>query len=376
MPETSLEQEHGCWSASECSLQIEYSSPVLADLDRDAIEGFHRLKRGGVEVGGVLLGTKNDRTVTILDYRPFHCEHALGPDFVLSGRDHEALAALLESLRADPKLQVVGWYHSNNRSHIHLSRADLEVFDRRFPEPWQIALLLKPDSFAPTKAEFFVREEDGSIRADSSHREFSLQSQNDPDRKTDRDMLIERAAMSRSSFQLAPQEPPKSALRKPVLISALGAWAMALVVIGFHEKEKPRNPLALTLHDSAGQLEIGWNRRTTPIGRNPSGILEVRDGDRLTVVNLHGDQLRRGTIVYDRISPNVVVNLKVGRAEESAVFVGPPRVDVRRQERMREAADIAPQESRPPVPDKRIRPHAQPAREKEISILTRPPARR
>ena len=380
MAETSLEQERGCWRVSEHPIKIEYSSRVLADLDRDVIEGFHRLKRGGVEVGGVLLGTRNDRTVTVLDYRPFDCEHALGPGFALSTRDHEALVTLLQSLQAQG-LVAVGWYHSNNRSHIHLSPPDLEVFDRHFPEPWQIALLLKPDSFAPTKAGFFVREEDGSIRADSSYQEFSLPPRNVPagDRKTDRDLLIERAAMSRPVLP-PPPSPPKSAIRKPILIGALAAVAMTLVVIGFSGKEKtatPRNELALTLHDNQGHLQIGWNRAATAISRHPSGMLEVKDGDHVTLLDLHGDQLQRGTVVYDRTSPNVVVNLKVGGATETAVFAGPP-VDAPRQERIREAADVPERlVTRQPVQIKRARSKPPTAiREEEVPALKRPPSRR
>src|SRR5712691_8812329 len=69
MPETSLAQERGCWRVAEHPIQIDYSHRVLADLERDVVAGFHGLKRGGVEVGGVLLGTRTGQAVTVLGYR-------------------------------------------------------------------------------------------------------------------------------------------------------------------------------------------------------------------------------------------------------------------------------------------------------------------
>jgi len=399
MPETSLAQERGCWRVAEHPIQIDYSHRVLADLERDVVAGFHGLKRGGVEVGGVLLGTRTGQAVTVLGYRPLKCEHTLGPSFVLSAREHESLAILLESLRADPNLQgrvAVGWYHSSNRSNIHLSPTDLELFDRHFPEPWQIALVLKPDSFEPTKAGFFVREEDGSIRADSSYQEFSL-----PSRYAATSVRQTSAALSRPSLPLPPPPspapiatrplPPLTSKRRlpgfilprPVLIAAFTALAVALVVIGFAGhgiNVNAGHPLALTLQDNQGHLRIGWNRAATPFSEHPSGLLEVKEGDRVTRFDLKGDQVQRGTFDYSRSSSDVVVNLKVGGVEETAVFVGPPPAAV--QERMREAADVAPtQAPRPavvkrPVRIKKTQRKARTSSRKKSITLKRPPARR
>src|SRR5581483_1845375 len=58
---------------------------------------------------------------------------------------------------------------------IFLSEADQEIHNRFFPEPWQVALVLKPHTFHPMRAGFFFREEDGSIRADVTYREFTLE---------------------------------------------------------------------------------------------------------------------------------------------------------------------------------------------------------
>src|SRR4051812_13774999 len=199
MAETSLERECGSWKIPEHGLEIEYALDVLAEINRSVIDGFNRLRRGGVEIGGVLFGVRHERTVAILAFRPLSCEHALGPNFILSANDEIALATLLQSSKTDPLLEgmiPVGWYHSHTRSHIHLSSQDLDLFNRHFAEPWQIALVLKPVHFEATKCGFFFREEDGSVHAERSYREFSLSpvSFDAPTRKTEREMLLERAA--------------------------------------------------------------------------------------------------------------------------------------------------------------------------------------
>jgi hypothetical protein len=305
---------------------------------------------------------------------------------------------LLEGLRADPNLQgrvAVGWYHSSNRSRIHLSPTDLQLFDRHFPEPWQIALVLKPNSFEPTKAGFFVREQDGSIRTDSSYQEFSL-----PSRYAATSIRQTSAAFSRPSLPppppppapiaTRPLPPPASKRRLPgfvpprsVWIAAFTAVAVALIAIGFAGhgiNVNAGHPLALTLQDNQGHLRIGWNRAATLFSQHPSGLLEVKEGDRVTRFDLQGDQVQRGTFDYSRRSSDVVVNLKVGGVEETAVFVGPPPAAV--QERMREAADVAPTEAPRPAVVKRpvrIRKTQRKARissRKRNIPLKRPPARR
>ena len=137
MDEISVERERGSWNVSRHWIEIEYSLRVLAEIDRTVIDGFNRLRRGGIEVGGVLFGVRNERTIRILAFRPLSCEHALGPNFVLSKTDEVALAELVENSAADPLLEgliPVGWYHSQTRSHIHLSRQDMEIYDRYFSE--------------------------------------------------------------------------------------------------------------------------------------------------------------------------------------------------------------------------------------------------
>ena len=129
----------------------------------------------GAEIGGLLLGSWDGEQLSITAFEPLDCEHASGPSFTLSARDQTLLADMISvSRRNPPNRQPVGWYHSHTRSEIFLSETDQDLHHRFFPEAWQIALVLKPHTFEPTRAGFFFRAVDGSIHGEATYQEFRL----------------------------------------------------------------------------------------------------------------------------------------------------------------------------------------------------------
>src|ERR1035441_4371904 len=175
MIDSSTESVLGTWSAPECPYIIEYSPRVLDDIRLAVVDAFYSLPRGGAEIGGILLGRYADGRISILDYRALDCEHAMGPSFTLSQNDQTQLADLLAAAQQDPDgMRPVGWYHSHTRSEIFLRDTDQDIHKRYFPEPWQVALVLKPHTFEPTRGGFFFREADGSMRGAASYQEFVL----------------------------------------------------------------------------------------------------------------------------------------------------------------------------------------------------------
>src|SRR5262249_13064902 len=138
------------WTVPQCPFSIECAPRTLETIRLAIVDAFFSLPRGGVEVGGLLLGKFQNGRLTVADQVPVECEHSLGPSFTLSAKDHAHLSAQLNSLRV-PALRPVGWYHSHTRSEIFLSEADLAIHKEYFPEPWQIALVFKPHTFQPTR---------------------------------------------------------------------------------------------------------------------------------------------------------------------------------------------------------------------------------
>jgi len=174
MTESQSASTFGTWNVPQCPFAVEYSLRAMDDIRLAVIDAFFSLPRGGAEIGGVLLGRIAQGRVIISDYLALDCEHAFGPSFTLSAPDEARLKELLQIAPKAGGGVPVGWYHSHTRSEIFLSDADLAIHKRFFPEPWQVALVLKPHTFQPVRCGFFFREANGNIQATSTYREFAL----------------------------------------------------------------------------------------------------------------------------------------------------------------------------------------------------------
>ena len=335
------------WRARGWAFALEWSAAALEEIRQAATEAFFSLPHGGVEIGGVLFGTREGDRVRIVAARALACEHAFGPSFTLSERDHERLRALIDEGGRDAgtrDLEAVGWYHSHTRSGIFLSAQDLEIHNRYFPDPQQVALVVRPHAMRPVRAGFFFREADGTIHAESSHGEFVLPA---------RAPAGSEGAVSET--EPAPEgtpsgggpEPPLPAFLSPparkygwewfwwaVLVLALGggmfafkdAWLPAI-------SREPAAPALLMAFDLDGQLQIRWDRAAEVIRSASGGTLEITDGAAKTVVALDRKRIQEGTFSYARQTPRVDVRLALDRPdgaklEELTSFLGqapPPK---------------------------------------------------
>jgi hypothetical protein len=143
-----------------------------------AMQALFAIRRGGVEIGGVLFGSFEGDRLILQAFRLLECEHAAGPSFILSDSDQVRLDELLATVTEDPELVGLvpaGLFRSRTRSEISLSEDDVLIFDKYFPYLRQVVLVLRPEPTGVTRAGFFVREEDGSLRAESSYFEFLVE---------------------------------------------------------------------------------------------------------------------------------------------------------------------------------------------------------
>jgi len=47
------------------------------------------------------------------------------------------------------RTQLVGWYRSSPRGDVHMGPLDVAVHEAHFPEPWQVAIVVRPDRSRP-----------------------------------------------------------------------------------------------------------------------------------------------------------------------------------------------------------------------------------
>lgn len=354
----------GSWSVAESEIVIEYSLVAIEEIRHEVAEGLQRLSRGGVEVGGALYGTRDGRTVSVLAMRPIACEHARGPAFLLSDKDKELLREQLKSEMTNPRLEgmiCVGWFLSHTRSEVMLSESDLEIYSQFFGAPWQVTLVIRPGRGGSMRAGFFVREQDGSVKSERSYLEFNFpdrlagvldrppRSDRIPGERRPGPSVRQENGSAAASFQREiPREMPRSVhlpLTGPELLPPpprkakwplLAVWAIlaiALVAAGFrYFVQSPRaDPIALTVTEKDGQLQISWNHLSRSVTGASRGSLAIVDGTQTRTETLTPQDLARGNFTYVRNSGDVEVRMAVenpsgDKVEEASRFLGRPPV--------------------------------------------------
>ena len=164
------------WCGHGATFEIQCAAGVLAEIAEIAVSGYSRYPWGGVEIGGVVFGTREAGAVQIHSFREAECEHHYGPAFHLSKKDYDAFEDLLAAAATDEKLArltPVGWYQSVSRHDGGLSEHARALFQRFFPEPWQIAIVVRRSKQDPISVGVFVHDSHGGVELHSPVQEFA-----------------------------------------------------------------------------------------------------------------------------------------------------------------------------------------------------------
>jgi hypothetical protein len=333
------------------TLRIEYSAEAIEAVRTAAVEGLYKLARGGLDVGGLLLGRKDGDILHILGSRPIACEHARGPSFLLSPNDEAALDAQLASLASEAEasgLALAGWYRSNTRGGLLLTGEDRALWDRYCPQPWQVALVLHPERLKPARAAFFLRPRGGWAGEPAPRLVVALT----PPVKAPPAPATPPAApadlpgtVASPGAPLPDAEPPAASAESRFLLKrspgphrpafwflfAL-AWCIAVASLAFGLREywlpPDVSPLPLRLAESSGQLFVEWDAADARVRAAESGTLEVDDGGWRTSYQLSAGQVQGGRLTYIRTSSDVAVRLRLalpgGRSIEGASRIAAP----------------------------------------------------
>jgi proteasome lid subunit RPN8/RPN11 len=338
----------GIWSVPGHSIVIEYSRPVLKGILKHTVEGFDAYLAGGYEVGGVLFGEHSDNVVRILGFRPLRLEPPR-PSFVLSESDGARLTDLIQRARRDPELasyEVVGWYHSHTRSEIFLSTADTEIYDRYFPEPWQIAMVLRPTAERPVSIGFFFREDDGFVRTDQSYLEFAADSPAERPEQRPEPPWVAGPAGEVEEFVPVEPEPEPAPVPMPVVAAdtasasrrgAIFIWSLFLLAVlalgaagyDFILSNQPNDPLGLQLAPSGNELVVRWNPANPVFREAGDATLLITDGSKRMAIPLLGRKTPFHTYrpVTDRVDVRLQLKLSWGRTRmDAATYLRHPDI--------------------------------------------------
>jgi hypothetical protein len=204
-----------------------------------------------------------------------------------------------------------------------LGPEDLELLDRHFPEPSQVALLIRPYGTKVSAAGFFFRE-DGLFQ-ESTPLEFPFR----------RRELAGDEAPTRQTREREPRIVPPAAavvdtaVPAPTKVRSGWIWVpvsfiflLLGVLLGFQAAQtmNPRVSSADTEHFALGltvskvdeNLSVKWDRQAVAIRTSQRGVLEIEDGTYpAKPVDLDSAQLQNGSILYRPSSGRVRFRLVV-----------------------------------------------------------------
>jgi proteasome lid subunit RPN8/RPN11 len=365
--------QFGQWHAEGLPVRIEYSLAVMEELRVYGEEGFQKIPHGGIEVGALLLGERSGGAIRIMEWRPIACDHARGPGFTLSPADRQGLGELIARCGKAPELKglsVVGWFHTHTRSRIFLSADDLTIYNDFFPEPGQIALVMRPQKDMPPTAGFFCKDDAGNLNAEASAAEFVLKP--DPGQSlkprrataagagsgrvmTGRPEGLSRPAETMSRHErpmfrpighpripaetpaqadlpaepALPPMPPASAGRFQAKWAVLALFVLTAAATAFHlwRTSQTAQAASLKIEEVDQSLLISWDHSSPAIAQADRAVLRIVDGTTVRSVPLSMTAVRSGAVTYMRQADDVEVRLTLFRnnqpgAQSFAHYVG------------------------------------------------------
>ena len=328
-------------------VRIEYSRPAMHEIRRRAIDGLMALPRIGMGVGGLLVGVRQEGVIRVVNSIPIPCSHAGGPSFNLTEAERKHVTELIAGAA---KPGVIGWYCSKTRGTPSLADSESAMFRDLFPGAGPIALVIRPSTVMPVRAAFYVRDAAGSIvDGIECDLEDTIPFEGEEEKKNSSSaapVLVSETpdATRETPIPEPPPPPPEPAISRPAPApiipheidhrdrrpnSRLKSWmfvvaaCVALAALFFFSRDLwlPAPPLALTLAQSNGKLEIRWN--TEAFRGMDRASLTINDGGDLHTLSLDRSQLNQGEYIHTPASQRVTAKISAGEKSAIAVWFAP-----------------------------------------------------
>ena len=166
------------WEVAQKPVAVRLPLTLIDRLESEAVDAFRSLSSRGSEIGGILLGSTNPGSpsvVTVADYELIPCDYSRGPLYRLSDADLGRFEQAIEKYGSGSGPRVIGFFRSHTRKGLSLDAEDLAFFEPRFLEPQNLVLLIRPFATKVSTAGIFIRE-NGRLGGETSYREFPFRS--------------------------------------------------------------------------------------------------------------------------------------------------------------------------------------------------------
>ena len=134
-------------------VEVEFSLQVLEEIRQKAVDGLVALRRSGLGIGGLLLGTDQGiGPVRIVAFEEIECSHANGPSFFLTSAELQALRGRLQQKLS---FGVCGFYVTRPRGELALTEQQTAMAKELFGGPRHTILVIRPGSLDPSLAALY-----------------------------------------------------------------------------------------------------------------------------------------------------------------------------------------------------------------------------
>ncbi|MBA3976444.1 MAG: hypothetical protein C0504_19730 [Candidatus Solibacter sp.] len=320
------------WTASSGSPSIRFDPALLEEIRAESVRALHGMGKGGIEIGGILLGTIDDTSYSIQSWRPIRCDYARGSSFLLSARDLATLSCQVEAVQADPAfagLRLVGWFVSHTRGSLDPRLDESQLHTRLFNIPGSLLLTLKPGRFGDAEVAIHTFEpgDPPSLRPLDPLLPLLTSHSVKPPAGLDFDTAPPPLL---SDNRFGTDSPPSRRRWLAAVaavagftfltIGAIAIWNSSPAPHASSQAPTPPPPLPsgpplqlLSLHLEATEdaIRVSWDTSSAPLRNLKSGSLSVWDQGQVFVRQLSPDELRLGSIEYTRSLGEVRVQLTI-----------------------------------------------------------------
>src|SRR5712691_9917270 len=320
------------WQISGKPVEVHLHLDVLDRLASEIMRGFGAVPKRGAEVGGLLLGTiqpGSPSIVRIEDYEPVPCHYRRGPSYLFTEDDSAAFEKAFERTKPDPSRATygVGYFRGHTREGLSLAPEDVELLDQFFPGPAHVALLVKPFGTKVSIAGFFARED--GVFPKTTPLEFpfgrrELTGEEPPPRRSLRESRARLGDSGTPAAEAAyPGQVPAAPQRRrtwvwiplSVIFLLLGAALGYQAAVNMSSRVTAGSPrdysLSLSVMKTGGNLTVRWDGQSAAVRASPRGLLEIDDSGYTKSVPLDAAQLQNGSLIYRNSTKTVHFRLTV-----------------------------------------------------------------
>lgn len=297
------------WSPDRSPYAIELRLDLVAKIMGELAQA----ERLGVEIGGVLVGSVPDAHMPTLRVEDVEITPRDAADraMYLSGPEQQArFFEIRWSLRRESRA-ALGLFRSHLRpGPLRPSPADRSLLSEEFNQAVYAALLIQ--GRAPYSAAFFVAH-NGELPNEPAVREFRF---NEGEFRALPEVQPETLPAEQESEAPKRHKGRLYALVATLLLIGLAACLLMWSFTGQAARPswlRSSHQLQLAVTGNGRLLRISWNHSARDFDGSPGATLVITDGASRREVKLGSDELRLGSVEYDRSSPHVQVTMTIDR---------------------------------------------------------------